>query len=180
MLSDKEKSHRRRTRMIQTAKQYTTGTYKTRFVATVFQRMIRAEAAAERPDYYAAMVKGHLVGVHRQVGQCVCVTCGDPGSWSSGLGGMHTGHFLGSRAMSILFEPQNVAVQCARCNTFRGGMPQEYRHWMIHTRGLDAVVRLEMLKVEPRRFSREELVDMRIEFRRRLKEAERAIQGDKA
>jgi hypothetical protein len=51
-------------------------------------------------------------------------------------------------------------------------MPQEFRMWMEAVRGRETVERLEKLKTTSRTFSRDELVDMRLEFRRRLREAE--------
>jgi len=118
------------------------------------------------------MVDGILAKVVRRRGQCACVTCGKVGAWSGSIGGMHTGHFLASRRNSILFEEDNVAPQCSRCNRYRDGEPQLFRQWMIHVRGSKVIERLEKLKGTTREFTREELVDMRIKFRARLKAAE--------
>ena len=84
---------------------------------------------------------------------------------------MHTGHFLGSRCNSIVYEEANVAPQCSKCNVYRSGAPQEFRTWMLAVRGAEVVERLERLKPQSRQFSREELVDMRIAFQARLKAA---------
>lgn len=171
MLTDDEKAERKRQRMIETARQYTMSTYVSRFVAKVFQRMIRAVAAADPSADAVAIVDGNLKYVPRNAGECVCVTCGKVEQWSSGLGGMHTGHFLGSRCFSILFEEANVAAQCSRCNRYLGGAPQEFRRWMLEVRGEQAIERLEQLKATTRQFTREELVDMRIDYEARLKAA---------
>ncbi len=171
-LTDQEKAANARQRMLTKAREYTTGTYVNRFVAPVFQRMIRAEAAAQPDGWTPAIVDGELAHKWRNVGQCVCVTCGKRGPWSSGLGGMHTGHFLASRRNSILFEESNVAPQCSHCNRFQGGSPQQFRMWMLAVRGEETVARLERLKHTTRSFTREELVDMRIEYQARLKAAE--------
>jgi hypothetical protein len=165
-----------RDRMLEKSREYQIGTYVNRFVAKEFQRMIRAEAGAKPDGQEFAVVHGNIDCVRRSRGQCVCVTCGKAGPWSGGFGqGMQTGHFLASRRFSILFEEDNVAPQCSYCNGPRGGMPQEYRRWMEHVRGPEVIERLEKLKATSRRFTREELVDMRIEYRRRLKEAERLL-----
>ena len=162
-----------RDRMINTARKYSIGTYVNRFVAPEFQRMIRAEAGAQ-PDgnNVMAVVNGRLEYVYRRRGECVCVTCGSVKPWSGGLGGMHTGHFVSSRRHSILLEEDNVAPQCSSCNRYHDGMPQQFRLWMEHVRGVEVVERLEALKRTTRKFTRDELVDMRIEYKRRLKEAE--------
>ena len=164
-------------RLLRTAKQYSIGTYVNKFVAPDFQRMIRAEAGAKPSGYYIAIVDGLDCYVHRNVGQCVCVTCGKVLPWSSGLGGMHTGHFLASRTYSILFEEDNVAPQCSGCNRFRNGEPQKFRLWMESVRGAETIERLERLKATSRPFTREELVEMLIGFRARLKAAEQSMQG---
>jgi hypothetical protein len=142
-----------------------------KFVAPLFQRMIRAEFGADRRPYVTAVVDGVIRQVRRSVGECVCVTCGKGLSWDSGQQGMHTGHFIASRCNSILFEEANVAPQCCRCNIFGHGKPLEFRAWMIAVRGEAEVVRLERLRNEQRQFSREDLVDMRIGHAKRLKAA---------
>lgn len=170
-LTPEDKAARARDRMIETAKQYQTSTYCRKFVAPIFQEMIRAEWAAIRGVYEYAVVGGELVKVARRIGQCVCVTCGKVERWNSGIHGMHTGHFLASRRNSILFSEQGVAPQCCHCNYHLSGNPQAFRAWMKAVRGDEVIERLERLKTESRSFSREELVDMRIEYSARLKAA---------
>lgn len=154
---------KQRERMIETARQYQIGTYANKFVAPEFQRMIRAEAGAKPEGSVSAVVDGIMEAVYRSRGECVCVTCGLVLPWSSGIGGMHTGHFLGSRCFSILFEEQNVAPQCSGCNRYHSGRPQQFRLWMNHVRGTEVVERLEALKGNTRHMSREEVVNMRTE-----------------
>ncbi len=172
MLSKAERARRKREQLLRTTRKYSVGTYQTRFVAPIFQRMIRAEAAALPAGLVPAIVDGEVVYVYRDVGQCVCVTCGKLGRWASGLGGMHTGHFLASRKNAILYEEDNVAPQCSNCNRYEGGEPQKFRQWMLAVRGKETVERLERLKRTTVSFAKEELVDMRIDFHRRLKDAE--------
>lgn len=170
-LTDDEKAQRKRQRKIDKAQEYQIGKYVTKFVAPVFQRMIRAEAGAQPLGLVTAIIEGHAKQFGRRVGECVCVTCGVTGAWSGGLGGMHTGHFLAGRRHAILFDEENVAPQCSRCNRYLDGAPQEFRRWMLEVRGMETVVRLTQLKATIRKFTREELVDMRIEYEARLKSA---------
>lgn len=168
-----ENAERRRQRMIDKAREYQLGTYSSKFVAPVFQQMIRAEAAALPPGMAVAILDGVLSAVTREFGECVCITCGKVHPWKGGVdrfSGMHTGHFLASRRNSILFVEDNVAPQCSRCNVFRSGEQQLFRQWMIAVRGLETIERLEKLKTETVVFTREELVDMRIRFADRLKQ----------
>lgn len=168
MLSDEERASRRFDRMLAKAKQYRVSTYLSK-TAGDFQRMIRAEAGASRKPYATAVVNGELAEVHRKFSQCVCVTCGQVGPWSGGLAGMHTGHFLASRRASIVLEEANVAPQCSRCNRYESGKPLEFRIWMRAMRP-DDIERLEHLKRNViRKWSLEELVDLRIEYLDRIK-----------
>lgn len=160
---------RTRAKLLNTARQYSTGTYSRQFVAPLFQRMIRAEAGADPRPYVTAVVAGVVRQVARDIGECVCVTCGQQHKWNSGIQGLHTGHFLASRCNSILYEEANVAPQCAHCNYYSGGAPQQFRQWMEAVRGPKEIERLQMLKTQPRSFTREELVEMRIAFQSRLK-----------
>lgn len=176
-LTEQEKSARARQRMIDHTRQFQIGTYAAKFVAPLFQRMIRAEAAALPRGMAPAMFVGIGTPCHvdREVGQCVCVTCGKVLPWKGGVdrySGMHTGHFLASRRLSILFEEENCAPQCSACNVFQDGSPQQFRMWMLAVRGPEVVERLERLKNEVRTFTREELVDMRIAYKARLDAAE--------
>lgn len=176
-LTHEEKAERARERMLAKARQYQTSTY-ARKVATVFQKMIRAEAGADPRQFVTAVVDGEIRQVERKLGQCVCVTCGKVDRWDSGIKGMHTGHFLASRRNSILLEESNVAPSCSYCNFYRSGAPQEFRLWMRMVRGPEAIERLEKLKTESRSFGLEELVDLRIAYQARLAAAvERMKEG---
>lgn len=161
-----------RERMLKTAKRHQSSTYARKFVAPIFQRMIRAEFAADPSPTAPAVIGCEVEDVPRRMGQCVCVTCGSVQRWNSGVTGIHTGHFLASRRNSILFAEDNVAPQCSTCNTFRSGDPQAFRRWMLHVRGEDIVTHLEYLKTQSVSFSRAELVDMRLNYTDRLKAAE--------
>ena len=171
-ISPEEKAKRARERMLEKAKEFQTSTYLRKFVAPLFQKVVRAESGADPRQYVTAVVDGQIRQVERQMGQCVCVTCGKVGAWSSGILGMHCGHFLGSRRNSILLEESNTACQCHSCNFYPTGAPEAFRLWMRIVRGQDAIDRLEKLKLESRQFGREELVDMRIAYAARLAAAE--------
>jgi len=174
-LSPKEKAERARERMLDTAKKYQNSTYSRKFVAPVFQKMIRAEAACDPRQYLTAIVEGEIRQVERKFGQCVCVTCGRVAAWDSR--DMQTGHFLASRRNSILYEEMNVAPQCSVCNGHRSGSVNEYRKWMIYMRGLDVVEHLERLKTQSVTFTRFDLVDMKIDYANRLKAAESKLKS---
>ena len=175
-MTPEEKAARKRERMIEKAREFQLGTYSRKFVANVFQRMIRAEYAALPACHDSAVVDGEMAIVYRKVGQVVCVTCGKVCRWDDSKQ-VNTGHFLAGRSFSILYEEDNVMPQCVRCNLHLSGNQNAYRMWMLFVRGPDAVERLERLKQQSVSFSREELVDMRIEFTKRLRAAEERMKG---
>lgn len=149
-------------------------------VAKDFQKMIRAEDAANSDTVRLAVVRGELIDVPRRIGQCVCITCGIVLPWTLPKESpvqMQTGHFLAGRLACILFEEDNVSTQCSTCNGHKSGMPQEYRRWMEAVRGIEVIDRLEALKRKSISLDRETLVDMRLEFNRRLKAAEQTMKG---
>jgi hypothetical protein len=176
-LSHEEKANNARTRMIEKAECFGTTTYVRKYVAPLFQKMIRAEAGADPRQYVTAVVHGVIAQVERSLGNCVCITCGKVLRWNSGIKGLHTGHFLASRCNSILLEESNTAPQCSSCNYYRSGAPQEFRLWMRMVRGPEAIERLERLKQESRTFGRDELVDLRIAYAARLAAAEETMRN---
>jgi hypothetical protein len=167
-LSPEEKASRERERLIESAKADSLQTYRGK-VARIFQRLVRAEAAAAPAGFSRHYWEGGICESYRQVGECVCITCGAVKPWNHK--GMHAGHWIGRVHQSTLFEPDNLATQCGGCNEHRHGMQQEYLIWLQRVRGLNVVDRLLVLKHKPKSFTRDALVDMRIEFSKRLKVA---------
>lgn len=137
--------------------------------AQVFQRMIRAEDGCKTRGSH--VIGGVVIPVEKEIGQCVCITCGAVKPWN--VKGMHTGHWIGRVHRSTLMDFDNVAPQCFSCNEKKKGAPHEYRMWMLAVRGAAVIERLERLKHQSVTWDREYLVDKRIEFNRRLKAAER-------
>ena len=173
-LSSEDKTARARQRLLDKAAEMSLGKYIRKFVARDFQAMIRAEAAAQPAGYTPAIVDGKLTQVYRRVGECVCVTCGRVGPWKSWTDSdrMNGGHFVGGRSQSIVLTEENIAPQCAWCNKHESGARAEYRMWMLAVRGKETVDRLERQRHADIRFTRDELVDKRLEYRARLKAAE--------
>lgn len=173
-LTEEQKAARKRNRMIEKAREWTIGTH-TNKVAAVYQRMVRAVEASRPEGMTPAVVNGVVSQVFRRVGECVCVTCGKVGPWkgtSIGGGVIETGHFIASRRASILFEPSNSHPQCKHCNRHLSGNQSNYELWMQAVYGQDEPDRLRSMKFQTRQFTREELVDMHLEFQARLKAAE--------
>lgn len=160
--------------MLEKSKEFQTSTYIRKFVAPDFQKMIRAEAGAKVGTVWV-VVDGCYVGRQSHLGECRCVTCGKAFPWR-GSNGIDTGHFVGSRCNSIIFEETNVAPQCVRCNRYLSGNQEAYATWMRNQYGPPEIERLQRLRNESRQFAREELVAMRIGYMDRLKAAKGAMQ----
>jgi len=78
----------------------------------------------------------------------VCCTCGQT------TGQMDGGHFLPTSTYgSIRFNTNQIFQQCKKCNRFNGGMPKEYRIFMIDRYGVEYVEKLESTKGELRRYT---------------------------
>lgn len=168
--TDEEKATAKRLKMIEYSKCFSIQTHKNK-VAKVFQQMIRAEDAANPHPFRTAVVNGKLQEVKRSVGQCVCITCGAIHAWK-GSNKLDTGHFIGGRRPSLVFDEANVAPQCKYCNQYMNGHGSHYLLWMEHVRGPEVI---QILKDKhhqgTNKFTHEDLVDLQIEFTRRLKAA---------
>ena len=165
--------HRRANRfdkLRRTATQYQLGTYMAKFTAPSFQRMIRAEYGARLDGVPFVNSEGILEIGFASSGQVICVTCGKVGPWEGNYfgGQFHTGHFLASRAASIVLEETNVAPQCAYCNKTGNGEQARYEVWMRHVHGQDEIDRLRRLKNTARQFTLDELVELRIGYMDRI------------
>lgn len=95
-----------------------------------------------------------------------CISCGrhHDGAW-------HAGHYLSrGAAPQHALNPLNVWKQCAPCNTYLHGNQAAYRATLVQEIGQAAVEALEQDNA-PRKWTREELVAIRDEYRRKFNEA---------
>lgn len=122
--------------------------------AKEFQRAVRIEAADSD-------------------GWVQCVTCSNRDRWDSGT--MHAGHFVSGRKGSVLFDKRNVAVQCNRCNTYLGGNQEAYAKYMRKRYGQKVIDELLRLRNETTEYTRDKLVEMRIEYMDRVKREKRRL-----
>lgn len=166
-MTDKEARARQKT--IEAWKAFSPQTCRTK-TARIFQRMTKAEAAAEPAGFSPHVLDGVMLASYRHIGQVVCITCGKVSGWD--VKAMHCGHWIGRAHASTLLESDNVACQCALCNNHNHGRLREFTLWMESVRGINTIERLQSLKRQSVAWSREDLVDKRIAFAKRLKAAE--------
>ena len=104
-----------------------------------------------------------------------CISCGTDGSdLDAGLYGhiWDAGHFrsVGS-AKHLSLEPDNIWLQCTRCNDRLGGNHIEYERGLIALKGREFV---EALKADqrPRKHTREQLIELAEKYNKLARELE--------
>jgi len=96
-----------------------------------------------------------------------CISCGKltAEQWDGG-------HYRKAEIYrGLIFHEWNVHKQCSYCNRYLHGAEVEYRKGLIERIGLEKVELLEQEanQTRQRKWSREELVEIRDEFKQRLK-----------
>lgn len=143
------------------------------------QQVARANRA-ERKSIREALEKAKTRGTHLKELQAAfnawvrardagkpCISCG-----RHHTGQLHAGHYrsVGSEP-ALRFEPDNVHLQCAPCNTYLSGNLIAYRVNLIKKIGLERVEWLESTH-EPKKYAITEILEMKVFYRaevRRLK-----------
>ena len=99
-----------------------------------------------------------------------CISCGVALSDSVVGGGCDAGHYR-SRGSSphLRFDIRNIHGQCKRCNRYLAGNVTEYRTGLINRIGIEALEALESDNT-PRKFTIDELKDIKALYKRKLKE----------
>lgn len=96
---------------------------------------------------------------HADAGGTVqCVTCQKRMHWEKD--GAQAGHFIKRQHRSTRWRPTNCHVQCTSCNTYRGGMQDEYAKFIVHTYGLAEFDDLMESKHKVVKFTREAMEGM--------------------
>lgn len=101
-----------------------------------------------------------------ECGEVRCITCDKKGQWNRG---MQAGHFIAGRGNSILFDERGIHVQCVGCNVWGGGQQAKYYEFMKKKYGQKVIDDLYKQAVKPRKFTREELLDMIAGYKERIK-----------
>ena len=86
-----------------------------------------------------------------------CYTCNNPIEWKEA----HLGHFKHNK---LDFHPDNTRIQCAGCNTYRGGKLDIYAVRLVEEIGLERVKALEVLAARFKGYSRVELNNIILEY----------------
>lgn len=93
-----------------------------------------------------------------------CISCG-----RHHQGQNHAGHYLSTGARpNLRFDPRNIWLQCAPCNTHLSGNLINYRINLIERIGLEAVEQLEA-DLAPKKWTIDQLREIRDTYRADLK-----------
>jgi hypothetical protein len=96
-----------------------------------------------------------------------CISCG-----RHHTGQNHAGHYRSvGAAPELRFHEDNVHLQCAPCNNHKSGNAIEYRISLIKKIGLARVEWLEG-KHEPKKYTIDQIKEIKAEYRRKCKELE--------
>lgn len=96
-----------------------------------------------------------------------CVTCGVQKHWKE----LHCGHFIPKkRGMAVYFLEENLACQCAQCNTFNGGMLIEYTRYIEMTYGPEKVDELLAVSRETVRYRLSDYEAIEQEYKSKFEE----------
>ena len=79
---------------------------------------------------------------------------------------MQAGHFIAGRGNAILFEENGVHPQCYICNITHKGEQLKYYRFMVGKYGEAEVERLEKLNKTMRKFTVNELQEMRTNYQK--------------
>lgn len=85
---------------------------------------------------------------------------------------LQAGHFIPGRHNANLFSEKGVHSQCRACNILRHGMPLEYRRQVIELYGTGADEELEQEARETKKFTVQELDDLRYYYENQIEELE--------
>lgn len=102
-----------------------------------------------------------------------CISCGVLLSREAIGGGFDAGHYRSrGSAKHLAFHEDNCHGQCKRCNRYGAGMAVDFRIGLVRRIGLERVEALETSN-EPHKWQRDELIAIRAEYVKKLKEMKR-------
>lgn len=99
-------------------------------------------------------------------GYCTCCTCGKTGHWREFDGG----HYISRQFTGTCLEETNIAPQCRGCNRFMSSRHDQYTLYMIDMYGVEHLEELNRMKIEGKKFTRGELMDIIHELKVKLHE----------
>lgn len=100
------------------------------------------------------------------IGMCKCCSCGMMAHWKD----VDCGHFVSRNHNLGRYDERNTAPQCKKCNRFREGNKAGYAVYLQEKYGPEVIADLNKLQYQVKRFTPEELQEMILTTREKLKE----------
>lgn len=97
----------------------------------------------------------------------LCVTC----KKLKPIGELQGGHFISRRHKATILDERNIHPQCVRCNQWLNGNLSEYRKFL----GDDLADELKAKSMQVKKFTREELNELRDGFRARIRKEKKRL-----
>lgn len=131
----------------------------------------RKEAIKRIPDLIREAQTAFNAWVRARDEKQPCISCGKPpGDLTELHAGRDAGHYRSTgSAPHLRFHEDNCHAQCVKCNQWKAGNAVDYRLGLIARIGLARVEALESDNTV-RKWTREELVELRDTYRRKLRE----------
>lgn len=103
------------------------------------KRMSRGQLVKKLDSAFSQWVRLRLA----KNGEAMCVTCGVVKPWKE----LQAGHFYTRGRYPTRWHPDNVHVQCYRCNVLLKGNYITYTKYMINRYGMEFVDELEVISL---------------------------------
>jgi hypothetical protein len=103
-----------------------------------------------------------------------CISCGKWFPYPE----LDGGHYIPTTVSSTRFDERNINAQCHRCNRFLHANLRGYFRGLEKKLGRDGLDDLEA-SAGPKKWTREELENIKIEYKAKIKDAENGIFPDK-
>lgn len=138
--------------------------------AAVKQKAEARKRLKKRADYVREAQTAFNAFIRARDAGKPCICCGQSGSGQTRGGEWDAGHYRSRGAAPHLrFDERNVHAQLKQCNRYKAGNVVGYRAGLIERIGLDAVEALEA-DHEPRKWSVEDLVEIKRTYQRKARE----------
>lgn len=124
-------------------------------------------------DYvFSRIVK--LISADSETGLVTCYTCSNFGHWS--MPSFQCGHFISRKETLLRWDFRNARVQCRTCNEVKSGNISVYKE-RLEEEHKGITEQLIEASSEPYKWSREELKQLLIDYRARLRILEEKIKA---
>jgi len=100
-------------------------------------------------------------------GWCQCVTCEAVLQFNDRR--LNAGHFVSRKHRTVVFDDKNCHPQCVKCNQHLNGNMDVYKTKMIKIYGKRQVDKLLAAKQDSRKWTVEELAELKIELMERVR-----------